>query len=204
MNAPAAIINIVRIALSVRLKYFVKSYKRAALFDRELLACWTQTCRCTSSGCTICAVRRRRYARSDRNVAEAARAVNLGPITRTSPNRQLDPCSAATGYIGVRADSSSGLLCSPATRWTKSPCRYRGNSLTCMLSLCLFYSLRILCLLFAGNHRALARDVCSNEKRTNAYTYLHTWVKSFHINFSNTWLHLSQFSSILNLIVFFV
>lgn len=108
------------------LKYFMKRTKRTAVWSR-VLACWAQTCRCTSSGCTICAVRRRRYARSGRNAAGAARAVNLGPIIRTSPNRRLDPCSVATGYIGARANSSSGPLCSPATHSTKLPFRYRGK-----------------------------------------------------------------------------
>lgn len=87
----------------------------------------TQTCRCTSSGCTTCAVRRRRYARSGRNATEATRPINLGPIGRTSLIQRLGPCSAATGSIGARASSLSGLLCNPATRSTKSPSRYRGK-----------------------------------------------------------------------------
>lgn len=110
----------------------LRKIKQAVVWSR-VLACWAQTCRCTSSGCTTCAVRRRRYGRSDRNVAEAARAVNLGPITLTSPNRRLDLCNAATGSIEARAGSLNGPLYNLATRLTKSPSRYRGKLLICTL-----------------------------------------------------------------------
>lgn len=102
-------------------------------FDREYSRAWAQTCRCTSSGCATCVARRRRSAWSSRDAAKAARPANLGPITRTSLSRRLDPCSAATGYIGAPAGSSSGPLCSPATRLTKSPSKYRGKLSHCTL-----------------------------------------------------------------------
>ena len=98
-----------------------------------VLACWAQTCRCTSSGYTTCAVRRRRYGRNDKNVAEAARVDNLGPTKRTSLNRRLDPCNVAIGFIGVLAGSSSGPLYNLATRLTKLPFKYRGKFLICTL-----------------------------------------------------------------------
>lgn len=132
------------------LKYFVKSIIQAVLWSR-VLACWAQTCRCTSFGCTTYAVRRRRYGRSDKNVAEAVRAVNLGPTKRTSPNQRLDPCNAATGSIEARADFSNGPLYNLATRLMKSPSKYRGNPLTCTLlprnflhSLCSFLFINVI------------------------------------------------------------
>lgn len=107
--------------------------KHMTVFWSRVLACWAQTCRCTSSDCTTCAVRRRRYGRSDKNVAEAARADNLGPTKRTSLNRWLDPCNAAIGFIGALAGSSNGPLYNLATRLTKSPFKYRGKLSICTL-----------------------------------------------------------------------
>ena len=85
-----------------------------------------QRCQCTSSGCTTCAARRRRYERSDRK-EDCVKVVNVGPIVRTNRNRQPDPCTVATGCTGARVGSSSVPHCSPATPSMRSRSKYPGN-----------------------------------------------------------------------------
>lgn len=93
-----------------------------------------QRCQCTSSGCTTCAVRRRRYGKNGRK-EDRTKVANVGPIVPTNRNQPPDPCTAATGSIGVRAGSSNGPLCSPVIPSTRLPFRYPGNHFPqCMLS----------------------------------------------------------------------
>ena len=91
-----------------------------------VLAPSEQRCQCTSSGCTTCAARRRRYERSDRK-EDRVKVVNVGPIVRTNRNRQPDPCTVATGCTGARVGSSSVPHCSPATPSMRSRSKYPGN-----------------------------------------------------------------------------
>lgn len=111
------------------------------LSDRVYSSSPEQRCQCTSSGCTTCAVRRRRYGKSGRK-ENRAKADNVGPI-RTNLNQQPDPCTAATRCTGARAGSLSVLRCSPAIPSMKSLFRYQGNvpqivSWICGLSFLLF------------------------------------------------------------------
>lgn len=111
------------------------------LSDRVYSSSPEQRCQCTSSGCTTCAVRRRRYGKSGRK-ENRAKAGNVGPI-RTNLNQQPDPCTAATRCTGARAGSLSVLRCSPAIPSMKSLFRYQGNvpqivSWICGLSFLLF------------------------------------------------------------------
>lgn len=111
------------------------------LSDRVYSSSPEQRCQCTSSGCTTCAVRRRRYGKSGRK-ENRAKAGNVGPI-RTNLNQQPDPCTAATRCTGARAGSLSVLRCSPAIPSMKLLFRYQGNvpqivSWICGLSFLLF------------------------------------------------------------------
>ena len=85
-----------------------------------------QRCQCTSSGCTTCAARRRRYEKSGRK-EDRIKVVNVGPIVRTNRSRQPDPCTVATGCTGARAGSSSVPHCSLATPSMRSRFKYPGN-----------------------------------------------------------------------------
>lgn len=95
------------------------------LSDRVYSSSPEQRCQCTSSGCTTCAVRRRRYGKSGRK-ENRAKADNVGPI-RTNLNQQPDPCTVATRCTGARAGSLSVLRCSPAIPSMKSLFRFQGN-----------------------------------------------------------------------------
>lgn len=95
------------------------------LSDRVYSSSPEQRCQCTSSGCTTCAVRRRRYGKSGRKENQA-KADNVGPI-RTNLNQQPDPCTVATRCTGARAGSLSVLRCSPAIPSMKSLFRFQGN-----------------------------------------------------------------------------
>lgn len=97
----------------------------SALSDRVYSSSPEQRCQCTSSGCTTCAVRRRRYEKSGRK-ENRAKADNVGPI-RTNLSQQPDPCTVVTRCTGARAGSLSVLRCSPAIPSMKSRFRYQGN-----------------------------------------------------------------------------
>ena len=98
--------------------------------------CAPQTCRSCSSGCTRVAARRRR-SRSVSVGAPAADRPGAASGARTaavSPSRRQARCRARIGCTGARASCSSGRPCSPATRSTRSPFRYRGNVCICKWS----------------------------------------------------------------------
>lgn len=85
-----------------------------------------QRCRCFSFGCTTCADRPKRHAKSGIVVAvnQRPQGARLGG---TSPSQRLVRCRAVTGFTEVQANCSKGHPCSRAIRSMKSPCRYQGN-----------------------------------------------------------------------------